>query len=60
MAFPKSDNNQYELTNLQPSTWYKLYMKSVGKRGSSEPSSILVVKTEDETVKTGKHLIKPF
>ncbi|RWS07157.1 cell adhesion molecule-like protein 7 [Dinothrombium tinctorium] len=46
IAFPVPEKqNQYELRNLEPGTYYQLYMKCMSKRGPSEPSDVITIKT---------------
>lgn len=40
------ERNEYELINLDPGKWYQIYMRAVSKKGSSDPSDILTIRTE--------------
>ncbi len=48
IAFPTPETSQYELSNLQRGTVYQLYMRAMSKRGSSDPSDVLTIRTEGD------------
>ncbi|KAI1289806.1 Down syndrome cell adhesion molecule -like protein [Halotydeus destructor] len=50
IAFPVPEDNTYELINLEKGTWYQLYIRSVSKRGPSDPSEVLTIRTEGATL----------
>jgi hypothetical protein len=46
IAFPIPEEKEYELSNLRKGSQYQLYMRAVSRRGSSDPSDVLTVRTE--------------
>jgi hypothetical protein len=52
IAFPTPEMSQYELSNLQRGTVYQLYMRAMSKRGSSDPSDVLTIRTEGDGMKS--------
>ncbi len=52
IAFPTPEMSQYELSNLQRGTVYQLYMRAISKRGSSDPSDVLTIRTEGDGMKS--------
>lgn len=49
VAFPVPEESAYELINLEKGSWYQLYMRSMSKRGPSDPSEVLTIKTEGDS-----------
>lgn len=48
VSFPISENSEYVLNNLEKGTVYQVYLKAVSKRGTSDASNILTIRTEGE------------
>lgn len=47
IAFPIPEDKKYELLNLQPQSWYQLYMRAVSTGGgTSDPSEVLTITTQ--------------
>ena len=46
IAFPVPEEKEYELSNLNKGNQYQLYMRAVSRRGTSDPSDVLTVRTE--------------
>ena len=46
IAFPVPEDKKYELLNLQPQSWYQLYMRAVSTSGTSDPSEVLTITTQ--------------
>lgn len=46
IAFPVPEEKEYELSNLNKGSQYQLYMRAVSRKGTSDPSDVLTVRTE--------------
>lgn len=47
ITFPVPEDKKYELLNLQPHSWYQLYMRAVSSNGGlSDPSEVLTITTQ--------------
>lgn len=46
IVFPVPEQKEYELSNLRKGSQYQLYMRAASKRGTSDPSDVLTVRTE--------------
>ena len=51
IAFPVPEEKEYELSNLNKGSQYQLYMRAVSKRGTSDPSDVLTVRTECKSLR---------
>lgn len=46
IAFPVPEEKEYELSNLNKGSLYQLYLRAVSRKGTSDPSDVLTVRTE--------------
>lgn len=62
-ASPSEGRNEYELINLESGKWYQIYLRAVSRKGASDPSDILTVRTESSStnqLSAGPISMSPF
>lgn len=57
IAFPSSQTSQYEVSSLKSGTLYHFYIKAVTKRGSSDPSDVLSIRTDGESNRLSNEVV---